>query len=116
MSYSTTLGDLQTLISEAHSSRVDEQEARSWAMLHIADLDSYDEVKDLAHHYGVPSVEVAHHATVKAQLLNKMVEEMLDFDDDYDDDDEYDDDDYDEWDVGRTGFCWHDENYNEEDY
>ena len=112
MSYHHTVGSLQDLISEAHSSRVDEAEARSWAKSHIECLDSYDEVKDLAYHYGVGSVEVAHHQTIRSQLLKKMVEEMLDFDSAEDDDD--DDYDYDEWDVGRTGFCWHDENYDEE--
>ena len=109
MSYSSTLGHLQDLISEAHSSRVDEKEARSWAMYHIADLESYDEVKDLAHHYGVPSVEVAHHQTVKAQLLKKMVEEMLDFESS-EDDDEYEDE--------YNDYYWEgdEDEYDEEDY
>lgn len=90
MSYSSTLGNLQDLINEAHSDRVSEEEARSWAKSHIECLDSYDEVKDLAHHYGIGSVEVAHHQTIRAQLLKKMVEEMLDFDSAYDDDDDED--------------------------
>jgi hypothetical protein len=94
--YANNCGHLQDLISEAHSVGPSESEAKEWASIFIAELGSYEEVKDLAHHYGIPSVEVAHHTTVKAQLLKKMVEEMLDpdsaDDDDYDDD--YDDDCY----------------------
>ncbi len=85
MSYSNTIGHLQDLISEAHSDRVDESEAKLWAKSHIECLDSYDEVKDLAYHYGIGSVEVAHHQTVRSQLLKKIVEEMLDFESSEDD-------------------------------
>tara|TARA_B000000557_G_scaffold259125_1_gene254546 strand:- start:1825 stop:2139 length:315 start_codon:yes stop_codon:yes gene_type:complete len=90
--YANNCGHLQDLISEAHSARVSESNAKIWAKSFIADLGSYEEVKDMAHHYGIGSVEVAHHETVKAQLLEKMVEEMLD--PDSADDDDYDDDRY----------------------
>lgn len=92
--YANNCGHLQDLISESHRVGLSESEAKEWASMFIAELGSYEEVKDMAHHYGIGSVEVAHHSTVKAQLLKKMVEEMLDpdsADDDYDDDD-YDDD------------------------
>lgn len=94
--YSNNAGHLQTLISEAHSGRIDESSAKIWAKSFIAGLEDYEEVKDMAHHYGIPSVEVAHHQKIKSQLLKKIVEEMLDFesaeDEDYDDG-FYDDDD-----------------------
>ena len=91
--YANNCGHLQDLISEAHRVGLSESEAKEWASQFIIELGSYEEVKDMAHHYGIGSVEVAHHQTIKAQLLKKMVEEMLDPDsaDDYDDDD-YDDD------------------------
>ena len=95
--YNHNCMNLQTLISEAHSLPVDESTAKSWASSHIAGLESYDDVKDLAFHYGIPSVEVAHHSTIRSQLLKKIVEEMLDLDsaeddDSYDDEFDYEDD------------------------
>ena len=78
--YANNCGHLQDLISEAHRVGLSESEAKEWASMFIASLGSYEEVKDMAHHYGIGSVEVAHHATIKAQLLKKMVEEMLDSD------------------------------------
>ena len=92
--YANNCGHLQDLISEAHRERVSESDAKIWAKSFIDNLENYEEVKDMAHHYGIGSVEVAHHQTIKAQLLNKMVEEMLDTDSA---DDDYDDDDYDDW-------------------
>lgn len=100
--YANNCGHLQSLISEAHSGRIDESDAKIWAKSFIADLESYEEVKDMAHHYGIPSVEVAHHQTIRSQLLKKIVEEMLDSEsaddeeDDYDDLCFYDEDDYDD--------------------
>jgi hypothetical protein len=94
--YANNCGHLQDLISEAHSERLSESDAKIWAKSFIEELENYEEVKDMAHHYGISSVEVAHHQTIKAHLLKKMVEEMLDFDS-ADDEDEYyalDDDDY----------------------
>ena len=83
-----------------------ESEAKEWASQFIFELGSYEEVKDMAHHYGIGSVEVAHHATIKAQLLKKMVEEMLDPDSADDEDDDlfyyYEDEaeDYEAWEGG----------------
>lgn len=79
--YANNCGHLQDLISEAHSVGPSESEAKEWASQFIFELGSYEEVKDLAHH-----------TTVKAQFLKKMVEEMLD--PDSADDDDYDDDCY----------------------
>lgn len=100
--YANNCGHLQSLISEAHSGRIDESSAKIWAKCFIEELESYEEVKDMAHHYGIPSVEVAHHQTIRSQLLKKIVEEMLDSEsaddeeDDYDDLCFYDEDDYDD--------------------
>lgn len=85
-SYTNNCGRLQDLISEAHRVGLSESEAKEWASMFIAELGSYEEVKDMAHHYGIGSLDVAHHETIKAQLKMKMVEEMLDpdsADDDY---------------------------------
>ena len=90
-SYANNCGHLQTLISEAHSGRIDESDAKIWARDFIAELESYEEVKDMAHHYGIPSVEVVHHSTIRRQLLEKMVEEMLDWESAEDEDDDEDD-------------------------
>ena len=76
--YSNNCGHLQDLISEAHSGRIGEGDAKLWAKSFIEELESYDEVKDMAHHYGIPSVEVSNHQTIRSQLLKKIVEEMLD--------------------------------------
>ena len=88
-SYANNCGHLQDLISEAHSERMSESDAKLWAKSFIADLEDYEEVKDLAHHYRIPSVEVAHHQKIRSQLLKKMVEEMLDWESAEDDDDEW---------------------------
>ena len=73
------LGDLQSLISEAHSENLDEAQAKEWARCHLASVD-YEAIKDIAHHYGVPSVEVTHHSTVRAATVKAIVEEILDDD------------------------------------
>jgi len=73
------LGDLQSLISEAHSENLDEKRALEWARNHLASID-HDALKDIAHHYGVPSVEVAHHSTVRAATVTKIVAEILECD------------------------------------
>jgi len=86
-SYGNNCGYLQDLISEAHSERVSESDAKIWAKSFIADLEDYEEVKDMAHHYGIPSVEVEHHQKIRSQLLKKIVEEMLDFESSEEDDD-----------------------------
>lgn len=98
-SYANNCGRLQDLISEAHSGRISESDAKIWARAFISDLESYDEVKDLAHHYGIPSVEVAHHTTIRSQILKKMVEEMLDWESAEDEGDDHEDYSYDheEW-------------------
>ena len=87
--YSNNCGHLQDLISEAHSERMSESDAKIWAKSFIADLEDYEEVKDMAHHYGIPSVEVTHHQKIRSQLLKKIVEEMLDFESSEEDDDEW---------------------------
>lgn len=87
--YSNNCGHLQDLISEAHSERMSESDAKLWANSFIADLEDYEEVKDMAHHLGIPSVEVAHHQKIRSQLFKKIVEEMLDFESSEEDDDEW---------------------------
>ena len=79
MTYANNCGHLQSLISEAHRGRWSESDAKMSAKSFIADLEDYEEVKDLAHHYDIPSVEVAHHTTIRSQLLKKMVGEMIDW-------------------------------------
>lgn len=80
MSYHRHLADLQGMISEAHSLRLsDKREALNWAEDYINQSETYEEVKDLAHHYGIGSVEVAHHQTIKAQLKKMIAEEILDW-------------------------------------
>ena len=104
--YANNCGRLQDLISEAHSVGLSESEAKEWASQFIFELGSYEEVKDLAHHYGIGSVEVANNQTIKAQLKMKMVEEMLDPDSADDDEDlfyYYEDEaeDYEAWEGER---------------
>tara|TARA_Y100001970_G_C14255411_1_gene874990 strand:+ start:1579 stop:1920 length:342 start_codon:yes stop_codon:yes gene_type:complete len=74
------MGDLQALISEAHSANLDETRANEWARSHLASVD-YEAIKDIAHHYGVPSVEVAHHSTVRAATVKAIVAEILEGED-----------------------------------
>ena len=88
-SYANNCGHLQDLISEAHSEQISNGDAKIWANSFIAGLESYDEVKDMAHHYGIPSVEIAHHQKIRSQLLNKIVEEMLDWESAEDDEEDY---------------------------
>ena len=78
------MSDLQALISEAHSANLDETRAKEWARSHLASV-NYDALKDIAHHYGVPSVEVAHHSTVRAATVKAIVAEILEGEDDEDD-------------------------------
>lgn len=79
-----TMSHLQSLISEAHSANLDETRAKEWARSHLASVD-YDALKDIAHHYGVPSVEVAHHSTVRAATVKAIVAEILEGEEDEDD-------------------------------
>lgn len=86
-SYANNCSILQDLISEAHSGRIGESDAKIWARDFIADLESYEEVKDMAFHMGVSSVEVAHPSRVRSDLTALIVEEMLDFESSDDDGD-----------------------------
>lgn len=80
MSWHQHLADLQGMISEAHSLQLtDKREALSWAENYINQSETYEEIKDIAHHYGVGSVEVDHHQKIKAQLKEKIAEEILDW-------------------------------------
>tara|TARA_B100000900_G_scaffold414954_1_gene443200 strand:- start:1118 stop:1468 length:351 start_codon:yes stop_codon:yes gene_type:complete len=87
------MSDLQALISEAHSENLDETRANEWARSHLAGVD-YDALKDIAHHYGVPSVEIAHHSTVRAATVKAIVAEILEGENE--DDESWDD--YHSWD------------------
>ena len=96
--YSNNCERLQDIITEAHSARISESDAKIWAKTFISELTSYEEVKDMAHHMSVRYVEVEHHQKIRAQLLKKIVEEMLDWESAEDDVDDYE---YEYYEVGE---------------
>ena len=77
MGYNALIEDMYNLFAEACTEGVEEiPEAREWVSEYLEELIS-EEVKDLAHHYNIPSFEVIHPARLKAELTRRMVEEML---------------------------------------
>lgn len=68
------------MINEAHNLRLtDKQEALSWAEDYIDQSETYEEIKDLAHHYGIGSVEVAQPQKIKDLLKKRIADEVLDW-------------------------------------
>tara|TARA_B100001059_G_scaffold52822_2_gene46728 strand:- start:17375 stop:17629 length:255 start_codon:yes stop_codon:yes gene_type:complete len=77
MSYESNIGYLHDIIWEAKREKVSPETAKRWAAEHLYEYDSYNDIKDLAFHMGIASVEVAHPSTVRASLIALMVKEML---------------------------------------
>ena len=77
MSYDSNINFLLDTIYEAQQDEVDRKTAKRSATEHLYEYDSYSDIKDLAFHMGVASVEVAHPSRVKADLIALIVKEML---------------------------------------
>ena len=77
MSYESNIGYLSDIIWEARKEEISPETAKRWATQHLYEYDSYNDIKDLAFHMGVTSVEVTHPSTVKASLIALMTKEML---------------------------------------
>ena len=77
MSYDSNIKYMIDIICEAQQDKIDPETAKRWATQHLYEYDSYNDIKDLAFHMGVTSVEVAHPSTVKASLIALMTKEML---------------------------------------
>ena len=79
MGWNALIEDTHDLFAEARTEGVDnEKEAREWVSEWIEGLDG-DQVKDVAHFFAVPSFEIIHPARLKAELVKRMVQEMLNF-------------------------------------
>ena len=77
MSYESNIGYLVDVIWEARKAKINPKTAKRWASEHLYEYDSYEDIKDLAFHMGVASVEVAHPSRVKADLIKLIIQEML---------------------------------------
>ena len=84
MTYSNVCSEYQGFISEAQEQNLTEEKAKEWAASFVCRLDTYEEVKDLAHHLGIVSVEVAHHFSLRAKLREAIVEEILEGENNWD--------------------------------
>ena len=76
MNYENNVDNLEEMIYEARKCKISVETAKQWANDHIAGME-YEDVKDIAFHMNVPSVEVAHHSTVKSQLVKRIVKKIL---------------------------------------
>ena len=77
MSYESNIGYLSDIIWEARKAEVSPETAKRWASEHLYEYESYEDIKDLAFHMGVCSVEIADPSRVKADLTKLIVQEML---------------------------------------